>query len=112
MNLTEAVQEFSKLDFQKQKEKLIVMIEQIKNSDPMFLDLFTLLQNGENIDSEFLVEIYQNIMEFWQAIQTYNTAKQQSVLLSIQKKLQEMHEIEKKEREIEQQEIEELIKNI
>ncbi len=112
MDLIQAVQEFSKLSFQEQKEKLIVMIEQIKDADTMFLDLFTLLQKGENIDSNFLVDIYHDIMEFGQAIQTYNTTKQQIVLLSLQKKLQEIHEREKKERTIEQQEIEELIKNI
>lgn len=112
MDISSSVQEFSKLTFEKQKEKLIAMLEQIKDSDPMFLDLFALLQKGENLDSDFLIGIYQDIMEFGQAIQTYNKTQQQTALSSIQNKIQEMHEREAKERATEQIEIDELIKNI
>jgi len=88
------------------------MLEQLKDSDQVFLDLFALLQKSENLDTDFLTGTYEDILEFADAIANYNTVNKEKILSSLQNKLQEMHEREKKEREIEQQEVDELIKNI
>lgn len=112
MDITSAVQEFSKLTFDQQKEKLIAMVAQIKDSDPMFLDLFDLLQKSQNLDAAFLIGIYQDIMQFGQAIQEYNKEGQQKILSSLQNRLEEIHQREAKERVIELQQVEQLIANI
>ena len=105
-------QEFSKLTFDQQKEKLIAMVSKIKDSDPMFSDLFALLQKGENLDAIFLTGIYQDIMQFAEAIQTYNKIQKEKALSSIENKLEEMKKREAEERIIELQEVEQLIANI
>ncbi len=112
MDITSAVQEFSKLSFQQQKEKLIAMIAELKNPNQTFLDLHEMIKTWENIDSAFLITIYQDILELWEAIAQYSEGNQAKILSSLQDKLKEMHEREAQERVVEQQEVDELIKNI
>lgn len=112
MNIPSAIQEFSNLSIDQQKEKVSEMLLQIKDSDQVFLDLFDIIKKNNDIDSAFLTDTYKDILEFADAIANYNLSNQKKALSSLQNKLQELHEREAKERIIEQQEVEEMIKNI
>ncbi len=113
MGIQSAIQEFEKMDVVQQKEKLLYMLEQIKNSDQVFLDIFTLLSKDQtNIDQKFLIGIYGDILVFAEAIATYNSSNKEKSLMALQKKLQAMHEEEMKDRDQEQKDIEVLLQKI
>lgn len=112
MDIATLVQAFNKMELSKQKEKLLVMLEQIKDSDPMFLELYNIINTRADLDINFLTGTYQDILELGKAVVEYNTEKQQTKLSALQEKLKTLYEREKQERIIELQEAENLIKNI
>jgi len=112
MDINWLIQEFGQLDIVQQKKKLVQMAEQIKDADPVFLELYELVTTREDLQSEFITWLYQDILELGQAIQTYDKEQQIKKVGDLQQKLQILREKEEKERILEQQEAEAMINTI
>jgi hypothetical protein len=106
------IEDFLKLDFKEKKEKMLVIIENLKSTDAVFARVYDIIQNNPNVKEDFLVGIYKDLMYFADASKKHKSEEKMSTLNNIQKKIEEINQKETAEREKEQLEIDDLIKNI
>lgn len=88
------------------------MLEEIKASDPMFVELSEIIATREDLDASFLTGIYQDILELGDAIQNYDKTTQMEKLSSLQNKLKDLQAREAQERAEEMKWAEELLNNL
>lgn len=112
MDIKQLNDEFQKLNLWDQRKKLISMTEQIKDSNPLFLELYQLLTTKEILDWNFLIWIYEDILNLSFALKNYNKQEQQKWFASIQEKIQEMRELENIEHTKDLEEAEDLLSSI
>jgi len=106
------IEDFLKLNFKEKKEKMLVIVENLKSTDAVFARVYDIIQNNPNVKEDFLVGIYKDLMYFADASKNRESEEKESKLNNIQKKIEEMSQKETVEREKEQLEVNDLIKNI
>ncbi len=93
------VQEFAELAFEKQKEKMIAMLSELKDDEWFFQKVLKVVQGNDKITSEILVGIYQDILEFAEEIKKIDKEWQLAVIQNIKNKMDRMRAQEEIERE-------------
>ena len=104
------IEEFKKLSFDEKKTKLLTILEQLKNSDEVFWAVINTINTNKNVNDEFLVWIYEDIISLWD--KAAENKKQQSLgqAAKLKARLQTLQNQEKMERE--QENPEGLLRNI
>ncbi len=97
-SIEERLEEFKKMSFDDQKGRVLLMLEWLKDSNEIFVKLLDVVTNNSNVDSEFLVWTYNDIIVFADAIKQSDKQKWANALLSLQDKIKRLHEIEAAER--------------
>lgn len=92
------VQEFSQLSFEKQKEKMIAMLSELRDDEWFFQKVLKVLKENDKITSKILVWIYQDIIEFWEELQNITKEEKKDLMSKLHQKILDMHEQEGKER--------------
>ena len=96
--IAERVKTFQELTFEEKKHKVILMLEGLKDSAQVFAELLGSVQNKPNIDDAMLVEIYQGILEFAEAVNESEKEQSLDKLSVMQEKIRKIHEMEAADR--------------
>ena len=93
------VENFSKLTFEKQKEKIIAMLSELRDDEWFFQEVLRIVQENDKITSEILVWIYQDILQFAEDIKKINREWQLATIERLKIKIDRLKEQERIERE-------------
>ena len=96
--IAERVKALQELTFEEKKHKVILMLEGLKNSAQIFAELLGNVQNNANIDDAMLVEIYQGILEFAEAVTEVEKEQSLDKLSAMHEKLKKIYEMEAADR--------------
>lgn len=99
--INKRIQEFSELSFDKQKTKLISMLEQLQDPEWFFKQVSNTIKTSNQITSQNLVLIYQDIIEFGEELQNLTKEEEKNLMSKLQQKVLNIRKKEKKEREAE-----------
>lgn len=89
---------FIDLDHEKKREKLISVLDIIKNSDEVFIKLYQKVKNKYLTDSMMIV-MYHDIMSFSNSVSEYKKNKDKESLEKAKQSLMNMKQLEKIDRE-------------
>ena len=109
INVQVSVSNFEQLTLEKQKEYLLIFLDGLKGLDPLFPSLMDTIKTSKYIESEQLISMYGDIMNF---IKVLESAQKDEVFTNLKKHFDEMQKHEAEERAKESKEIETLISNI
>ena len=104
------VEEFAKLDFEKQKEKMIAMLSELKDGEWFFQKVLKVVKENDKITSEILVWIYGDILQFAEDLKNIDREWQLAAIQNIKNKMDRMKAQEEMERAEENPD--ELLENI
>jgi len=93
------VQEFAELTFEKQKEKMIVMLSNLKDDEWFFQKVLKVVQENNKMTSEILVWIYEDILKFAEDLKNIDKQWQLESIQRIKNKMDRMRAQEKMERD-------------
>lgn len=105
------IEEFSKLSFEDKKKKLILILEDLKWLRPTFDEVLDATKNNPNVDEEFLVWCYGDIMTLADNVQKSDRElKMNNIADTLKDKMKKLHDRENVERA--QENPEDLLSNI
>lgn len=81
------IEEFKQMSFEKQKEKLVVMLWALKDDEWIFEKALSVIKESGKITSEDLISIYESILDFAQQIRDEEHANQSQTLSKIKTRL-------------------------
>ncbi len=96
--IQERIKKFSELSFEKQKSKLIDIISKLEDSEWFFQKILKIIKTSNQLKSENLISIYQNIIEFWEKIKNINKKEKEKLMKNLHQKIINIQEKEKNER--------------
>jgi len=79
-------------------EKISYIISSIPINNDLSNRLNRILNTNKNIDSKFIIGLYTDVIDFYQAVKNNNKLKSDLVIQDIQNKIKEVQELEKRER--------------
>lgn len=91
--------EFAQLDLDTKKAKIIALLASLKDTDPMFAQLYTFVHTVPTISPEVLDYIYTSIMDIASALEDKNVTLAQSTFDALKNKIQAIEEAEKAQAE-------------
>lgn len=93
------VKEFVELSFEKQKEKMIAILSELKDDEWFFQKVLKVVQENKNITSKILVWIYKDLLEFAEELKNIDKEWQIAVIEKLKNKMDDLKEQERIERE-------------
>lgn len=90
--------DFKSLSVEDKKKKLILMLDWLKNSNSVFQELLDTINSQVNLSESFLIWVYSDIIEMWNAVETYQKDKELELTESLKEKMRKLHDIEAQER--------------
>ncbi len=105
MTIDQTLQEFYALPVEKKKKKLEVMLEQLKNSDEIFMKFLQKIQK-KDVSEATLNVLYSDIMKFSEAIKEYAKTKSTASLEKAKTYLDKMRLLEQEDRKKDMQDVE------
>lgn len=114
MNIQGSIKSFQSLTTQEKQEKLVVVLNELKDSNQVFSSLLAKVSNTIPNDATLIV-MYYDIMMFWQAIEEYNKTKDITSLSKAEEYMQALLKREQQDRLTDEKDIEkmeDLLQNI
>jgi len=102
---------FINLSLDQKKEKILVILEALKDSNSYFQSIYYGVLSLKKIDDETLVSIYQNIFAIGDAISKNQVQKAQDILSKLQSQIAHIREMEAADKKKEW-DPEDILKNI
>ncbi len=103
MTINQLLEEFYNLPLEKKREKLELMIEQMKDSDDIFPKL---LSKIPTMPETSMFVLYHDIMMFANAITEYKRTKNTAALTKAASYLEKIHLLEEEQKKQDQKDIE------
>ena len=107
--------DFQALSFEDKKAKLINIFEGIKGKDPIFDEVLNALHNNPNVDEEFLISSYEDVMILALGVEKITDSRKiETMGKTLKENMDALHEREEKERgeENPDAELEDMLKNL
>lgn len=104
------IQTFSNLPHSEKVSKLLLILELFEMSKNVFRDIYLLIkENWVELSDDFLVGIYEAILDLIQAMDEQETKNKMKGFEKIQQHIQSLHEKEKQEKQTENQNLESIL---
>ena len=98
-NLNQQLEEFKLLDYQTQKEKVLVMLEKLQDLHVFLKVLFTTLKTLENPSVDTLYAIYETLFSLGDYTDSAKAGAVLSAVDKLRSRLREIQEIERLDKE-------------
>lgn len=93
------IDDYKKLSAEDKKKKLLLMLEELKWTNQVFVDALALINKRDDLPEDFFVWVYTDIINMGKYIEEYKKQKTSETANVLKDKMQKLKEIEATQRQ-------------
>lgn len=92
------IADYASLPYEDQKKKLLLMLDELKDTNQVFVDAMNLINKRDDLPADFFVGVYTDIINMWKYIEEYKKQKNLETATELKDKMQQLKQIEEQQR--------------
>ena len=93
------IDDYSKLSYEDKKKKLLLMLDELKDANQVFVDATNLINKRPDLPEDFFVWVYTDIINMGKYIEEYKKQKNLETANELKWKMEQLRKIEEQQKE-------------